>query len=99
MYRLMILVLTILFWTAPTALAQIGGSNSTWTGNTNGNWNVANNWSPSGVPNSNIGTRLTFGATASPDMSNNISGTFILNGMTFTSSAPAYTLASNPLDF
>src|SRR5437870_10725503 len=99
MYRLMILVLTILFWTAPTALAQIGGSNSTWTGNTNGNWNVANNWSPSSGPNSNIGTRLTFGATSNGGMSNDISGTFTLNGMTFNAGAATYTLAGNPLDF
>ena len=74
-------------------------SAQTWTGSASGNWSVAANWSPSGVPASSQNTALTFGATANPTMSDDISGTFILNQMTFNAGDPAYSLTGGALAF
>ena len=63
------------------------------------NWNDPLNWDPFGVPTSSTTTALTFGATSIPGMSNDIPGTFLLNSMTFTDVAPAYTLTGNTLGF
>jgi fibronectin-binding autotransporter adhesin len=78
-----------------------GAAAQTWTGVVSGNWGVANNWSPAGVPASNINTQLTFGATANASMLNLITdpNPFILNRLTFNAGSPTYSLSSDPLDF
>jgi autotransporter-associated beta strand protein len=70
----------------------------TWTGTTNSSWNNPTNWYPA-LPIGNVNTRLTFGATASASMINDIPGTLILNQLAFTATAPIYTLTGNGLDF
>ena len=75
---------------------------STWTGAVSGSWNVAGNWSPSGVPANSASTQLTFDATANATMTADIPATlniFNLNQMTFTANAPAYSLTGDTLGF
>ena len=47
-------LLAVLCFSAPAALCQctLGGTVSTWSVGGNGNWDVAGDWSPNGVPNS-----------------------------------------------
>jgi autotransporter-associated beta strand protein len=71
----------------------------TWSGNVSGSWANANNWSPTVAPASDVNTQLVFGATANATMTNDLSGTMILNSMTFNAGAPAYSLSGNGLDF
>jgi len=63
------------------ALAQ--AATYTWTGNSNGAWNTAGNWSPSGPPPP--GSDLVFPSGASSTtMSNNIAANTAFNSITFS---------------
>jgi autotransporter-associated beta strand protein len=81
-----------LAWCSP-AFAQ------TWNDVT-GNWNVAGNWTPSGVPTSNQNTVLSFGNTGTGFTSTNDLGAFALNrlnlGAAITTST---TIGGNALMF
>jgi hypothetical protein len=70
----------------------------TWAGATNGSWNTNGNWSPTGTPAASANNQLTFGATSNAVMTNDITS-LILNSMTFTATAPTYTLGGNSLNF
>jgi autotransporter-associated beta strand protein len=83
-----------LVWTPTPVLATL-----TWTGATSGSWAIAANWSPAGFAASSPETQLTFGATPNAAMTNDLSGTLILNRLTFNAGAPAYSLTGNGLDF
>jgi autotransporter-associated beta strand protein len=71
----------------------------TWTGSTNGGWNTVGNWSPSGVPASNVDNKLTFAATPNAAMTNNIAGVLTINSLNFLSGSPLYSLTGNGLNF
>jgi autotransporter-associated beta strand protein len=83
-----------LTWTPTPVLATL-----TWTGATSSSWAIAANWSPAGFAASSPETQLTFGATPNAAMTNDLSGTLILNRLTFNAGAPAYSLTGNGLDF
>jgi fibronectin-binding autotransporter adhesin len=91
----------LLSWSAAVVIVAFAATarGQNWTGNANGNWSNMSNWSPTVVPTSGINTKLTFGLTTSPTMTDDISGTFLLNQMTFTGTSPTYTLGGNGLDF
>jgi autotransporter-associated beta strand protein len=80
--------LSALFIAAAPLAAQ------TWTGAASGSWSNAANWSPAGVPASDSGTQLVFGATPNPGMTDDIAGAFILNSLTFNAGAPTYALGA-----
>ncbi len=84
--------LATLFALSAQALAQ-----STWTGAVSGQWGDANNWSPVGIPASDVNTQLVFGPVApgaATDMNLvNVGLPFLLNEITFSAGGPAYTLA------
>jgi autotransporter-associated beta strand protein len=70
----------------------------TWDGDLSGNWNTAGNWLTSPVSGQN--SILSFGSSVFTTTSNNLLPTpFVLNSMTFNSSAPAYTMNGNALQF
>jgi autotransporter-associated beta strand protein len=83
----------VLFVAVRPAVAQ------TWTGAANGSWSNSLNWSPAVVPTSGLNTALTFGSATTDAMTEDITGTFLLNQMTFTAGGPAYTLTGNTLGF
>lgn len=71
------------------------------------NWSAGTNWAPSTPVSSSTNSLVFFGtqvASASV-VSNNDSGTFVLNALTFSGTGPAsgtpptYTISGNPLDF
>jgi autotransporter-associated beta strand protein len=84
-------------------LAQVvytaNNTSFTWSGAASGSWNNSGNWSPAGIPGSNIDNQLTFGSATTASMVNDIPSTLVLNQMTFTSVAPIYTLGGNGLNF
>jgi len=58
-------------------------SSAQWLWNTtNGNWNLAGNWSPATLPASAVTTGLTFNGTTYTS-NNDLGNPFVLNGMTF----------------
>jgi autotransporter-associated beta strand protein len=73
-----------------------------WTGNTNGNWNVATNWSTTPLlPASDASTNLSFGAAGPGNavfLSQNLANPFIVNQIDFTAASAAYTISGNPID-
>ncbi|MDB5319303.1 MAG: uncharacterized protein JWN40_934 [Phycisphaerales bacterium] len=75
----------------------------TWTGNSNGLWNVGSNWTSNpSVPVSGVDTSLNFGAAGAGGTSltqNLLPNPFLLNALIFTKSAPTYTISGNGLDF
>src|SRR2546421_2224638 len=73
-----------------------------WTGNSSGFWNVASNWSSNpSLPPSSADTVLIFGPSGAggASLSQTIPNPFLLNTLTFTDTAPAYTINGNALDF
>jgi len=71
------------------------------------NWSAGTNWAPSAPVSSSTNSLVFYGiqAAGAAVVSNNDSGTFVLNGMTFSGTgpgsgiAPTYTISGNPLDF
>jgi fibronectin-binding autotransporter adhesin len=75
----------------------------TWTGASNGLWNVASNWSSNpSVPVSGTDTALIFNASGVGGTlltQNLVTNPFLLNVITFNKIAPAYMISGNALDF
>jgi hypothetical protein len=81
---------------AAAALACGGrawGTTYTWsTTAATGNWGTATNWTP-GMPVSASTTTLVFGASQTVALTDNITGTFGLNSLVFSSGDSAYTIS------
>ena len=71
----------------------------TWTGGgTDGNWSTSANWQ-NGVPPSNRDTALVFGGTSQLTSNQNLANGFFLNSLAFNSSAGAFALSGQRIDF
>lgn len=76
---------------AALALTQFASAQTTWTGgNTNGNWNLAGNWSTGAIPSATNAT-VVFTAAASTRWTNatNTIGTLLVSGGTVTIGDPS----------
>jgi hypothetical protein len=73
------------------SLGHAAYSDKTWNNTGSANWNVAANWSPSGVPASSVSLRLIFGnAIAAPSTvtNNTTTGSFNIGQIQFDSAQP-----------
>jgi autotransporter-associated beta strand protein len=69
-----------------------------WSGSANGSWSNPSNWSVAVTAN-NTDLQLAFGTTPNPVMTNDLTGTLVLNQLGFYAGSPIYTLTGNGLDF
>src|SRR5436309_14618273 len=70
-----------------------------WTGaGPDGNWGTAANWT-GGVPAPGVNTSLTFAVTTNLTTVDNLAAGFQLNGLVFGSTAGAFNLSGNSLNF
>lgn len=67
-------------------------TNISWNLNGGGNWNTSGNWSPANVPNTSTELAI-FNKAAGGTITYNITGTTTVGGITFNSSAGAYTIS------
>ena len=74
--------------------ASAPAANSVWNGGTDGNFNTAGNWTPSGVPAAGATLEFPAGVTQ-VSVTNNLTGTKSYGGFTFDAGAPSYTLNGN----
>jgi hypothetical protein len=68
---------------SPTTVATLSSSTKTWNGSVSSNWNVAANWTPSGVP-------VAANCIVVPDVSNDL----VINGANYTASLYSLTVAN-----
>jgi autotransporter-associated beta strand protein len=86
------IVLLLLSLLLPCLTAQ--GGSATWDVDpSSGDWNTAANWTPATVPNG-ASTTATFNFSNTTAVST--SANTAVDGITFTSAAPAYTITVNP---
>ena len=93
-------------WTPTFALSILCGllavppafaATDTWTGASDANLATAGNWSPNGTP-ANLATLLFSSADPSGTaLNNNLTGTGQTNALSFSNTAPAYTITGNVL--
>ena len=72
-----------------------------WTGATNGQWSIGNNWLAAGqniAPASSTDTVIVFGAGSNTATTNDIIG-LVINSIQVSSGAPAYSVAGNAITF
>lgn len=65
----------------------------TWVGFTDGTWNTASNWNPSGIPSSSDAVTLTNGSTGvAADLS--LTGSVSVNALTFNGTGNFFTIGA-----
>jgi alpha-tubulin suppressor-like RCC1 family protein len=74
-----------------TATGQIAGAGKTWVGTT-GNWNLANNWNPTGIPTNADDVIIPAGTTNPPTLTNAGSAKSVTVNTGATLSVGAFTL-------
>ncbi len=69
------------------------GAAVVWDGSTNGDWSVADNWTPSGAPDATSDVEFSNLGAAQPITTQN--GNLTVKGITFTGTAPSYSIGGD----